>query len=112
MTSKGMRNAVIIVVAFVAFVIGIAVPVTRTPAPIRVPVAAATAPTQTGRIAPVPTTFAQLWAQYPAECEYEDSLYCRWNASEDGNGMGTSFVSIERDGHVVTYRADGTVSVY
>lgn len=27
-------------------------------------------------------------------CEYEDSTWCFWNAAEQGNGLGTSFVSL------------------
>ena len=29
------------------------------------------------------------------QCEYEDSTNCVWNAQEQGNGIGESFVNIE-----------------
>lgn len=29
------------------------------------------------------------------QCEYEDSTNCIWNAQEQGNGIGESFVNIE-----------------
>lgn len=28
-------------------------------------------------------------------CEYEDSMNCYWNAQEQGNGVGTSFIDID-----------------
>ena len=29
------------------------------------------------------------------QCEFEDSTNCVWNAQEQGNGIGESFVDIE-----------------
>ena len=47
--------------------------------------------------------FAILMMALPP-CEYEDSTNCSWDARHQGNGQGTSFVSIQFD--------DGSLTVY
>jgi murein DD-endopeptidase MepM/ murein hydrolase activator NlpD len=106
MNANGARNAIVIVVALIACVIGIAVPISRTPAPVRVPVAA-TRSSQTGRIAPV-RSYRTL-APTLAPCEYEDSTGCVWDAGTSGNGVGNSFVALDENGTTTLYYESGKI---
>lgn len=41
-------------------------------------------------------------ANWP-ECPTEDSTNCHWDATQHGNGKGTSFTTVEIFGHVITF---------
>lgn len=40
------------------------------------------------------TLIALALAPFLPACEYEDSTNCTWSASEQGNGIGASYVDI------------------
>lgn len=40
------------------------------------------------------TLIALALAPFLPACEFEDSTFCTWSASEQGNGIGASYVDI------------------
>lgn len=69
-----------------------------------------TAPTGYGVSVAVNATYRILSARLPL-CEQEDSTGCRWDAANEGNGVGMSFVAFTHGDHTVLIYADNTYAI-